>query len=235
MAVNRLNEPEPFLMLLLIGAAGSLLRSLESRRWWACTALAGCLVGAAFNTKMGAGWIPGPAFALALVVAVPIISRTSIRRLAGRLAVLAGVTLVVSASWMMVVDAWPASDRPYVGGSTDNTVLNLALGYDGFGRVDGANQGPGGGGNPRPAINFGAGQPPAGGGFGRGQAPGVRPNSGFAPGGRGVRPGGKDRPEGKARRAIPWGLVVSSPGHQVFSGCSTRQTADRSAGCCRSR
>lgn len=61
-------------------------------------------------------------------------------------AVLLAVTLVVSASWMVVVDAWPASQRPYIGGSTDNTVLNLALGYNGFGRVDGENQIGGGGG-----------------------------------------------------------------------------------------
>ena len=64
-------------------------------------------------------------------------SRTSARRLSARLAVLGAVTLVVSASWMVVVDAWPASDRPYIGGSTNNTVLDLALGYNGFGRVDG--------------------------------------------------------------------------------------------------
>ncbi len=214
-AVNRLNEPEPFLMLFLIGAAGSLLQSLESRRWWAWTALSGFLVGVAFNTKMGAGWIPGPAFALALVVAVPIISRISIRRLGGHLAVLAVVTLVVSVSWMTVVDAWPASDRPYVGGSTDNTVLNLALGYDGFGRVNGANQGPGGGGVPRPAINFGAGQPPTGSGFGRGQAPGVRPNGGFGPGGRFARPGGqapsgREGAQGNSQGA--GGVIAGAPG-----------------------
>jgi 4-amino-4-deoxy-L-arabinose transferase-like glycosyltransferase len=215
-AVNRLNEPEPFLMLLLIGAAGSLLQSLESRRWWAWTALAGFLVGVAFNTKMGAGWIPGPAFALALVVAVPIISRTSIRRLGGRLAVLAAVTLIVSASWMTIVDAWPASDRPYVGGSTDNTVLNLALGYDGFGRVNGTNQGPGGGGVPRPAIGFGAGQPPTGGGFsGRGRAPGVRPNGGFVPGGRGVPPGGQAPSGGQGAQGNSLGaggVIAGAPG-----------------------
>ena len=63
-----------------------------------------------------------------------------------RLAVLAAVTLAVSASWMVIVDRWPASDRPYIGGSTDNTVLDLAFGYNGFGRVDGDSQGAGGGG-----------------------------------------------------------------------------------------
>ncbi len=151
-AVNRLNLPEPFLILALIGAAGAVLRSLESRRWWAWTALAGFLVGVAFNTKMLDAWIPGPALALAIVVAAPTISLASARQILLRLAVLGAVTLVVSASWMVVVDAWPASSRPYIGGSTKNTVLDLALGYNGFGRVEGQGR-VGGGGLPPGPIN----------------------------------------------------------------------------------
>ena len=50
------------------------------------------------------------------------------RRWRARLAVLAAATLIVSASWLVIVDSWPASSRPYIGGSTDNTVLDLALG-----------------------------------------------------------------------------------------------------------
>ena len=139
-AVDRLNLPEPFLILTLLAAAAAIIRSLESRRWWAWTALAGFLVGVGFNIKMLDAWIPGPALVLALVIAVPNLSRHSIRRLLGQLAVLAAVTLAVSASWMVIVDAWPASNRPYIGGSTNNTVLDLALGYNGFNRVDGATQ-----------------------------------------------------------------------------------------------
>jgi 4-amino-4-deoxy-L-arabinose transferase-like glycosyltransferase len=78
-AVNRLNLPEPFLILALLGAAGAVLQSVDSRRWWAWTALAGLLVGVAFNIKMLAGWIPGPALALAIIVALPVVSRTSLR------------------------------------------------------------------------------------------------------------------------------------------------------------
>jgi 4-amino-4-deoxy-L-arabinose transferase-like glycosyltransferase len=159
-AVDRLNLPEPFMILALVGAAGALLQSFESRRWWAWVSLAGFLVGVAFNTKMLAAWIPGPAFALALVVATRAVSPASAKQLLARLAVLGAVTLVVSGSWTVIVDAWPASDRPYIGGSTDNTVLDLALGYNGFGRVDGDSQGGGGGGG-RGVPNF---RGPAGGG-----------------------------------------------------------------------
>ena len=107
------------------------LRSLErSARWWAWCAIAGALVGVAFNTKMLAGWIPGPAFVLAIIAGTFTWRtwRVEWRSIAGRLVVFAAATLIVSASWMLIVDAWPAQQRPYIGGSTDNTVQDLVLG-----------------------------------------------------------------------------------------------------------
>jgi 4-amino-4-deoxy-L-arabinose transferase-like glycosyltransferase len=220
-AVNRLNLPEPFLILALLGAAGAVLRSLESRRWWAWTALAGFLVGVAFNTKMLDAWIPGPALALALVVAVPTISRTSARQLLARLAVLGAVTLVVSGSWMFVVDAWPASDRPYIGGSTDNTVLDLALGYNGFNRVEGQVSG----GGPGRASNAGQGQrAPDGTDGAQAQAPGGQlgqpggPGAAGgiqAPGGQFGQPGGQAPPGGGGSPGGfrgPGGIIAGIPG-----------------------
>ncbi len=137
-AVNRLNLPEPFMILALIGAAGATLRSVESKRWWwAWIASAGALVGLAFNIKMLAAWIPGPALALAVVVAIPALRRREYVLAGARLGILAAATFAVSASWMLIVDAVPADSRPYVGGSTDDSVQNLALEYNGVGRVDG--------------------------------------------------------------------------------------------------
>jgi 4-amino-4-deoxy-L-arabinose transferase-like glycosyltransferase len=225
-AVNRLNLPEPFLILALIGAAGAVLRSLESRRWWAWTALAGFLVGVAFNTKMLDAWIPGPALALALVVGVRTISRTSARQLLARLAVLGVVTLVVSASWMLVVDAWPASSRPYIGGSTDNTVLDLTLGYNGFNRVEGQVSG----GGPRPASNTGQAQRPADGTGGlQAQRPDGLP---VQPGGLGA-PGGVQPPTGQAAPGGtgspggfrgPGGIIAGIPGLlRMFDGANGGQ------------
>jgi 4-amino-4-deoxy-L-arabinose transferase-like glycosyltransferase len=185
-AVDRLNLPEPFMILALVGAAAAIMQSLHSRRWIAWTALAGALVGVAFNTKMLAAWIPGPAFALAIVAATPRIGWASARQTLARLAVLGVVTLLVSGSWLAVVDLWPASSRPYVGGSTDNTELNLALDYNGFGRVNGDSQG-GGGGAPR-------------GGF---TAPG---------GGRGGFPGGGSRTNGGGFNG-PGGIIGGSAGY----------------------
>lgn len=224
-ATSRLNLPEPFLILLLVAAAGCVLRSIESKRWWAWTAGAGLLVGLAFNTKMLAAWIPGPAFALAIVVAARTISKDAAKQTLMRLAVLGIVTLIVSGSWIAIVDAWPASDRPYVGGSTDNTELNLVLGYNGFGRVDGESQAPGNGGSPR-LNQF---QPPAPGGnpsgrggqppFGGGRFPGGGPFAGGTP------PRGNGGPLNNGFRAAG-GIIAGVPGlFRMFDSANGGQIA----------
>ncbi len=57
--------------------------------------------------------------------------------------------MIASAGWYIaLVTVWPADSRPYIGGSTDNSLLQLALGYNGIERVVGGGQGPGGGGGP---------------------------------------------------------------------------------------
>lgn len=198
-AVDRLNLPEPFLILALVAAAGATLRSLESRRWWAWAALAGALVGVAFNVKMLAAWIPGPALALAIAASFALPWRPALRRVAVSLAILAAVTFAVSFSWMVVVDAWPAGDRPYVGGSTDNSVSNLAFNYNGLGRVNG-DEGMGrmpGGPPPNARIIPNGGNAPGG----------FFPNGGNAPGGNFAPNGG---PGGNARGA--GGIIAGQPG-----------------------
>lgn len=227
-AVDRLNLPEPFYILALVGAAYAVLRSLEARRWWAWLVLAGVLVGIAFNTKMLAAWIPGPAMALAIVAGYrgSWRLRPLLQGLLPRLAVLAVVTLAVSASWGVVVDAWPASSRPYIGGSTNNTVTNLALGYNGFGRIDGNEQparggGGGGGGpsfggngganrSPRPNRGFNGGTPPS---F-NGSRPGGSGNNGFG-GFGGAQPRGgtnTNAPTPGASATGAGGIIAGTPG-----------------------
>jgi 4-amino-4-deoxy-L-arabinose transferase-like glycosyltransferase len=200
-AVDRLNLPEPFYILALIAAAGAILQSFESKRWWAWILAAGFFVGVAFNTKMLAGWIPGPALALALIAGQAGPWRNATRGLALRLALLAAATLAVSASWMLVIDAWPASDRPYVGGSADNSVANLALDYNGLGRVDGQSGQPGGG----------------------GQRPGgaARPNT-FGGGAGGNANGGA----GAFNATGPGGIIAGTPGlWRMFDSANGGQIA----------
>jgi 4-amino-4-deoxy-L-arabinose transferase-like glycosyltransferase len=137
-AVSRENGVDPVLILLLILACGAALRACETGRWrtllWC-----GVLVGLAFNTKTLAAYLVVPGIALAYLVCAP----GSIPRRIGQLAVAGLVMLAVSFAWIAVVELTPASQRPYVGSSTNNTELGLTFEYNGFGRVEGQAGGPG--------------------------------------------------------------------------------------------
>ena len=55
-------------------------------------------------------------------------------------------SMIVSAGWFIaLVELWPADSRPYIGGSTTNSLLELALGYNGLGRILGGSGNGGGG------------------------------------------------------------------------------------------
>ncbi|MGW7533365.1 ArnT family glycosyltransferase [Amycolatopsis sp. NPDC054798] len=135
----RFNNPDALLTLLLIAGAYGTVRAIEkaSPKW---LVFAGVAIGFGFLTKMMQAFLVLPAFALAYLIAAP-------TGLGKRLLHLlyAGVAVVVSAGWFVaLVEIWPAASRPYIGGSTGNSLLELALGYNGLGRIFGG-QGNGGG------------------------------------------------------------------------------------------
>ncbi len=137
-AVSRDNGVDPALILLMLLACGVALRAIRSGRWLPLLASA-AFVGLAFNAKTLAAYLVVPGIALGYLLCAP---GSLPRRLLKLLA--AGVALAaVSLSWTALIEATPASHRPYVGGATDNTELNLTFGYNGFGRVDGQVGGPG--------------------------------------------------------------------------------------------
>ena len=137
-AVSRVNGVDPLMILLMTLAADAALRACASGGWpmllW-CAAL----VGLAFNTKTLAAYLVVPGIALAYLLCAP---GTVPRRLLQLLAA-GAVMLAVSFSWIAFVEATPASKRPYVGGSTNNSELGLTFNYNGFGRVEGEAGGPG--------------------------------------------------------------------------------------------
>ncbi len=137
-AVSRDNGVDPLLILLLILACGAALRAIEggSSHWPIACAI---LVGLAFNTKTLAAYLVVPGIALAYLLCAP----GTWRRRIGMLAAAAVVLGVVSFAWIAVVELTPASKRPYVGSSTNNTELGLTFEYNGFGRVEGEVGGPG--------------------------------------------------------------------------------------------
>jgi 4-amino-4-deoxy-L-arabinose transferase-like glycosyltransferase len=128
----RYNNPDALLVFLLVGAAYATVRGIEraGTRW---LVLAGVLIGFGFLTKMAQALLVLPALALAYLVAAPTGVGRRIRQLLA-----AGAAMVVSAGWWYaLVELWPADSRPYIGGSTSNSALELALGYNGLGRLFG--------------------------------------------------------------------------------------------------
>jgi 4-amino-4-deoxy-L-arabinose transferase-like glycosyltransferase len=136
-AVSRDNALDPLLLLLMLAACGLALAAIESGRTRTLL-LSAVMIGLAFNTKSLAALLCVPGMALGYIVCAP---GSAQRRLAQLVA--AGVVLaVVSLSWSVVVDAVPASHRPFVGSSSNNSELGLEFGYNGLGRTGGQVGGP---------------------------------------------------------------------------------------------
>ncbi|HEV7790743.1 MAG TPA: glycosyltransferase family 39 protein, partial [Pseudonocardia sp.] len=142
----RFNNPDALLVLLLVVAAYCTVRAIDAgtaRRMTMWMALTGCAIGFAFLTKMLQAFLIVPGLAVAFLVAAPF----GIWKRLGAL-LIGGATMIVSAGWYIaLVSLWPADSRPYIAGSTDNSLLQLAFGYNGIERIAGnEGGGPGGGG-----------------------------------------------------------------------------------------
>ncbi|HEX4686014.1 MAG TPA: glycosyltransferase family 39 protein [Nocardioides sp.] len=138
----RFNNPDAMLCLLLVAAAYATLRALESPRAGRWLFLAGTLVGLAFLAKMLQAFLVIPALVLVYALFASVPWR---RRLVHLLGAAAGLVLAAG-WWLAIVMLWPAASRPYVGGSQHNSILELTLGYNGLGRLDGSETGSVGGG-----------------------------------------------------------------------------------------
>ncbi|WP_431976932.1 ArnT family glycosyltransferase [Micromonospora haikouensis] len=139
----RFNNPDALLVLLLIGGAYATVRAVEtaSTRW---IVLAGALVGFGFLTKMLQAFLVIPVFAGVYLLAAPTGFWRRVRQVLA-----AGLGVVVAAGWWVaIVELVPASARPYIGGSQGNSILELTLGYNGLGRITGAEEGSVGGRGP---------------------------------------------------------------------------------------
>ncbi len=136
----RYNNPDALLVFLLVLAAYATVRALEraSTLW---LVLATSAVGLGFTTKMLQAFLVLPAIVLVYLLAAPTPLGRRLRQV-----LVAGVALVVSAGWWVAaVTLTPAADRPYIGGSQDNSLLNLIFGYNGLGRLSGNESGSVGG------------------------------------------------------------------------------------------
>ena len=115
--------------------------------------LAGVCVGLGFETKMGAALLVVPAIVAAWLWVAPRGRLAAVRQL------LAGgaAMVVVGGAWPLLMALTPASSRPWISGTSDNSILSLILDYNGLGRLDGQAGGPQnmGGGGPGGSTTFG--------------------------------------------------------------------------------
>ncbi|MEY9835308.1 ArnT family glycosyltransferase [Streptacidiphilus sp. EB103A] len=118
--------------LLLLLAVDAVQRAAASARLRPLLA-AGAWVGLAFQTKMIEAWVALPVFGLVYLVCAP----TALRRRLLHTAAAGALALTVSLSWMTAVTLTPASDRPYVDGTTDNSVFSMVVGYNFLSRFSG--------------------------------------------------------------------------------------------------
>ncbi|MBL8046770.1 MAG: glycosyltransferase family 39 protein [Anaerolineales bacterium] len=170
-AANRNNTMDAQLVLTSLLAAWAALKAAEAGKlkWFLLSAL---FIGLGFNIKQLQAFLILPAVLGLYFLFAPTPWLRRILNLA-----LASVLIgVVSLAWGLAVDATPASARPFVGSSTNNTVMELITGHNGttrLGQIAGAvglsggpnNQGqfpPNGQPGQGPNFNPQGGQPPQG-------------------------------------------------------------------------
>jgi 4-amino-4-deoxy-L-arabinose transferase-like glycosyltransferase len=131
-AISRHNNLEGLLVLSLLLAAWTFVLAAETGRLrW--LVLGAVLVGIGFNIKMNQAFLVLPAFYLLYLAAAPV---SWLKRIV-HLGFATSVLLVVSLSWAVAVDVTPPDQRPYVSGSSNNTVMDLIVGFYGANRMTG--------------------------------------------------------------------------------------------------
>ncbi|MFF0200961.1 ArnT family glycosyltransferase [Streptomyces sp. NPDC005017] len=136
----RFNNPDAALALLMAVAVYCTLRALEkARTGWLLWA--GVAIGLAFLVKTLQAFLILPVLAAAYAVLAP----APLRRRIGQVLLAGLATVVAGGWWVAIVELWPASSRPYIGGSQNNSFLELTFGYNGLGRINGEETGSVGG------------------------------------------------------------------------------------------
>ena len=157
---SRNNTMDMQLIFVLLVATWFLFKSIECSRW-RYLFLAALFVGLGFNIKMLQAYMILPAVALIYLIFA---REKFLRRvIAGLISLL--IMATVSFAWVLAVDLTPASSRPYVGSSTNNTVWELIIGHNGLERLYGQGMGGGNGFGGGPGF----GNAPGGNRFGGGQ------------------------------------------------------------------
>lgn len=128
-AVNRTNNTDTCLLLVLLLATWAVMKAAEEgRRRLLMVSMA--LVGLAFNVKMLAAYIVLPTFCLVYFIGTP--QRWPRKFVDLTLAILCLV--VCSLPWVLAYEFTPKESRPFVGGSHENSMLELVVGHNAMNR-----------------------------------------------------------------------------------------------------
>src|SRR3954465_8623829 len=138
-AISRHNNPDALLILCVVFALWALVRGLDDgrTRWmvWA-----GVGVGLGFEAKMGAALLVVPGIPAAWLWIAPRGRAAAVRATVWFTAAAGAVGL----AWPLLMWLTPADSRPWISGTSDNSIWSLIFGYNGLGRLDGQAGGPGG-------------------------------------------------------------------------------------------
>ncbi len=129
-AIDRSNNTDSCLTLVLLLAAWALIRAAESGSF-RLLVLAMALVGVGFNVKMAAALVIVPTFVLVYGCSP---QAASLARRGARLGIALVVMTVVALSWVTLFDLTPPAERPYAGSTKHNSMLELALLHNGLER-----------------------------------------------------------------------------------------------------
>ena len=135
-AANRNNTMDSQLVLTSLLAAWAVILAAEKGKS-RYLLLGFLLVGVGFNIKMLQAYMILPAFYLLYLFAPPL-AQHSLSAWWKRILHLGPATVVmiiVSLSWTVIVDSIPIDERPYIGSSEDNTVMELIVGHNGVRRL----------------------------------------------------------------------------------------------------
>jgi 4-amino-4-deoxy-L-arabinose transferase-like glycosyltransferase len=139
-AIARHNNPDALLVLCCTAAVWCVVRAFaDGRTRW--IVLAGVAVGLGFEAKMAAALLVVPAIVAAWLWVAP----RGRGRAAGQLLAGGVAMTVVGLAWPLLMWLTPAADRPWISGTSDNSIWSLIFGYNGLGRLFGQQGGPGGG------------------------------------------------------------------------------------------
>ncbi|WP_172408312.1 glycosyltransferase family 39 protein [Desulfosporosinus sp. FKA] len=129
-ASSRNNTIDNLLVLFMLLACWALSAAAEKGKF-KYLILSLVLLGIGFNIKMVEAYMVAPALYITYLLTSALPYKKKIKHLV----VGSVVLLVVSLSWAVVTDLVPANARPYIGSSTNNSVMQLIIGHNGLQRI----------------------------------------------------------------------------------------------------